>query len=266
MRICIINPFAGTEFFGRENLEAIAAPGTEFDMVNIEARYPLTNNQWLFFKHSCTGPTIDRAIEAERQGYDAVFISCNLDIGLYECRQMCTIPVTATLEAAALTAHMMGRRFSLLSVDDQNGQIQKMMLEQYQLAQGLVSVRNFGIDANDLYLDRTSAQETRDTVLQTARQCIEQDGAEVLIAGCTLAGSVLSKEAREHPQDQHAPIIDGMLPGFKMAEMMATLGTVGLPPVSRIGVFEQPPIEDLEKLRQTQNQSMPAWAQEVPTS
>ena len=31
MRICIINPFAGTEFFGRENLEAIAAPGTEFD-------------------------------------------------------------------------------------------------------------------------------------------------------------------------------------------------------------------------------------------
>ena len=66
MRICVINPFAGTEFFGRENLEAVAAPGTEFDMVDIGERYPLTNNQWLFFKHSCTGPTIDRAIEADR--------------------------------------------------------------------------------------------------------------------------------------------------------------------------------------------------------
>ena len=65
MRICVINPFAGTEFFGRENLEAVAAPGTEFDMVDIGERYPLTNNQWLFFKHSCTGPTIDRAIEAD---------------------------------------------------------------------------------------------------------------------------------------------------------------------------------------------------------
>ena len=81
MRICIINPFAGTEFFGRENLEAIAAPGTEFDMVNIEARYPLTNNQWLFFKHSCTGPTIDRAIEAERQTSRE---EEQLDFGYYE--------------------------------------------------------------------------------------------------------------------------------------------------------------------------------------
>ena len=266
MRILVINPFAGTEFFGRENLAAIAAPGTQFDMVDIGDSYPLTNNQWLFFKHSCTGPTIDRAIEAERQGYDAVFISCNLDIGLYECRQLCTIPVTATLEAAALTAHMMGRRFSLLSVDDQNGQIQKMLLEQYQLAQGLVSVRSFGIDANDLYLDRTSAAQTRAKVLQTARRCVEEDGAEVLIAGCTLAGSVLSKEARDHPGQQPAPIIDGMLPGFKMAETMAVLGAAGLPPVSRIGVFEQPPLADLEKLRRAQKRPMPAWAEEVPAS
>jgi len=78
MRICVINPFAGTEQFGRENLEAIAAPGTEFDICDISDRYPLNNNQWLYFKHGCTGPTIDRAIEAERQGYNAVFISCNV--------------------------------------------------------------------------------------------------------------------------------------------------------------------------------------------
>ena len=260
MRICVINPFAGTEYFGRENLEAVAAPGTEFEMCDIGDRYPLTNNQWIYFKHSCTGPTIDRAIEAEREGYDAVFISCNLDIGLYECRQMCTIPVTATLESAALTAHMMGRRFSLLSVDDQNGQIQKMMLEQYQLAQGLVSVRSFGIDANDLYVERTSPQETRDKVVATARACVEEDGAEVLISGCTLAGSVLSKEMRDNTHPGLAPIIDGMLTGFKMAEMMVSLGSAGLPPVSRIGIFEQPPLEDLENLRNAQGQPPPPWA------
>ena len=52
-----------------------------------------------------------------------------------------------------------------------------------------------------------------------------------------------------------------MLPGFKMAEAMATLGKVGLPPVSRLGVYEQPPVEDLEKLRRAQDQSMPVWAQ-----
>ena len=260
MRICVINPFAGTEQFGRENLEAIAAPGTEFHICDIGDRYPLNNNQWIYFKHSCTGPTIDRAIEAERQGYDAIFISCNLDIGLYECRQMCDIPVTATLEAAALTAHAMGRRFSLLSVDDQNGQIQKMMLEQYQLARGLVSVRSFGIDATDLYADRNSSEEISRTVLDVARRCIEEDGAEGLISGCTLAGSVLSKAARENPDAHPAPIVDGMLPGFKMAEMMASLQRAGLPPVSRLGIFQHPPLSDLATLRKSQGQPLPLWA------
>ncbi len=260
MRICVINPFSGTEHFGRGNLTAIASPGTEFDVVDIGADYPLDNNQWLYFKHSCTGPTIDRAVEAEREGYDAVFISCNLDIGLYECRQLCDIPVTATLESAALTAHMMGRRFSLLSVDDQNGQIQKMLLEQYQLARGLMSVRSFGIDASDLYLHRSSEEEIRAQVLDVARRCVEEDGAEVLIAGCTLAGSVLSKAAREAPEDQPAPIVDGMLPGFKMAETMATLKAAGLPPVSRLGMFQRPPLADLERLRTFQGRPLPVWA------
>ena len=76
----------------------------------------------------------------------------------------------------------------------------------------------------------------------------------------------LSKEARENPQTQLAPIIDGMLPGFKMAEVMATLGAVGLPPVSRLGVYEQPPVEDLKKLRRSRDQSMPAWADGERTS
>ena len=261
MKICVINPFAGTEEIGPQNLAAIASPGTEFEFVNIADHYPLTNNQWLYFKQSCTAATIDRAIEAERAGYDAILLSCNLDIGLYECRQMCNIPVAATLESAAIVAHTMGRRFSLLSVDDQNGQIQKMMLRQYQLDQGLVSVRSFNIDANDLYLNKNSRSFICDRVLATATRAIEEDGAEVLISGCTLAGSVLSGLMREDSRAVPAPVLDGMLTGFKMAEMMVPLCQAGLPAVSRIGIYEQPPVEDLVKLREFQGRPLPVWAQ-----
>jgi len=260
VKIQVINPFFGSEQNGPENLAAVAAPGTEFDVVNIGEHYPLNNNQWLFFRHSCTAATIDRAMEAEAAGFDAVFLSCNLDIGLYECWQMCTISVTATLESAALIAHTMARRFSLLSVDYQNGQIQKMMFEQYQLDKGLASVRSFDIDANDLYPDRNSETYIRDRVVETAKLAIEEDGAEVLLAGCTLAGSVLSKYSREHAGKLPAPVIDGMLTGFKMAEMMVSLAAVGLPPVSRIGIYEQPPLDDLRRLRESQKQLMPVWA------
>ena len=262
MKICVINPFAGQEHYGRGNLEAVASPGTEFSMVDISENYPLRNNQWLYFKHACTGPTIERAIQAEREGYDAVFISCNLDIGLYECRQMCSIPVTATLESAALVAHMMGRRFSLLSVDSQNGEIQKILLEKYQLSAGLVSVRPFNLDANDLFIDKTSPEVSARAVQDAARQCIEEDGAEVLIAGCTHAGSILSHTAREEPQRLPAPVIDGMLTGFKLAELMTTLHkSSGLGPVSRLGIFQRPPQTDLKTLQDFNGLPMPPWTE-----
>ncbi|MBV9600285.1 MAG: hypothetical protein JOZ87_25965 [Chloroflexi bacterium] len=66
MRILVINPFGGTERFGRDNLALVARPDTDFDIVNIGDVYPLKNNQWLYFRHECIGPTVERALQAER--------------------------------------------------------------------------------------------------------------------------------------------------------------------------------------------------------
>lgn len=250
MRILVVNPFGNTEFYGVDNLNRIKRPDTEFDFVNIADVYPLHNNQWLYFKYMCTDGTLERVMEAEAQGYDGVFISCNLDIGLYEARQLVNIPVTATLESAALTAHMMGARFSLLSVDYQNGEIQRKLLEQYGLAGKLASVRSFDIDANDLYLDKTGKDTIIDRVLSVARRCVQEDGAELLIPGCTLAGSVLTHEVGNTVAAVGAPVLDGMVTGFKTVEMMVDLQQkAGIPPVSRVGYYEQPPLADFTRLR-----------------
>jgi len=238
MRILVINPFADTEFRGRENLAKIKRPDTEFDMVQIAESYPLTNNQWLYFRYLCTDATIDKVIQAEKDGYDAVFISCNLDIGLYEARSLVNIPVTATLESAALVAYTMGTSFSLISVDDQNGRIQKMMLEQYGLAGKWVSHR---------WIDFRSWRAVSSAL--TARLAVA-DGAEVLIAGCTLVGSVLTYHVKDPMRELGAPVIDGMITGFKMAEMMADIcKSTSLPPVSRRGFFQLPPKEYYETVR-----------------
>ena len=67
------------------------------------------------------------------------------------------IPVTATLESAALIAHMMGATYSLVTVDYQNGKIQESLVRTYGLHEHFASQRSFDIDANDLYLDKTPA-------------------------------------------------------------------------------------------------------------
>jgi allantoin racemase len=250
MRILVVNPFGGTEFRGRENLEKIKRPDTEFDMENIADVYPLKNNQWLYFRHMCTDGTLDRIIRAEKEGYDAVFISCNLDIGLYEARSLVNIPVTATLESAALVAYMMGTKFSLISVDDQNARIQKMILEQYGLAGKWASNRSIWIDANDLYPDKTQEDIVYEKATEVGRKCVEEDGAEVLIPGCTLFGSVLTHRVKDPIEELGAPFIDGMVAGFKMAEMMADICKLtNTPPASRVGFFQFPPKGDFETLR-----------------
>ena len=249
MRILVVNPFSGGETHGRENLASVARADTEFDIVDVSDEYPLPNNQWLYFRHACTGPTLEKVMWAERQGYDAVFISCNLDIGLYEARQLVDIPVTATLESAALVAHAMGAAYSLVTVDYQNGKIQESLVRTYGLHERFASQRPFGIDASDLYPDRTSAGEVIEAVVAAAKACVEVDGAEVVVPGCTLAGSILTHELEDAESVVGAPVLDGMITGFKMAEMMADLRAAGIPTVSRRGWFERPPESDFRTLR-----------------
>ena len=86
--------------------------------------------------------------------------------------------------------------------------------------------------------------------IEAGRKCVKEDGAEIIIPGCTLIGSVLTHRAIEAVKAVGTPILDGMVTGFKMAEMMADLQKLaGTPPVSRLGFFRRPPKVDFEILR-----------------
>jgi Asp/Glu/hydantoin racemase len=256
MRILVVNPFGGTEFRGQENLRRIKRPDTEFEMVNIAQAYPLRNNQWLYFRHACTDPTLEKVIWGEACGFDAIFISCQLDIGLYEARTLVEIPVTGTLESAALFCATMGRRFSLLAVDEQNGEIQRDLLRLYGLERNLVSVIPIHLDANDLYPERTSEDAVFDRVLAAAGLARRRDGAEMVVPGCTLFGSLLSHRRDAFDAAVGIPSVDGMTAGFKLAEMRAELFRMGaMPAVSRAGYFMRPPKADWQALREFQGRT-----------
>ena len=125
----------------------------------------------------------------------------------------------------------------------------RMVLDMYGLSGKLASIRPFNIDANDLYPDRTPPTRVIEQIIQTARQCVEEDQAEVLIPGCTLASSVLTKYLDDPVKTFGVPVIDGMITGFKMAEMMADMRKAGAPIISRKGFFEKPPVDQFNLLR-----------------
>ncbi len=252
MKILVLSPFGKTEPFGRENLESVARPDTEFDFECLEDVFPLNYNTYIYNTLKCINAAVERIIKAEKQGYDAAVLSCMLDPGLLESRAIVDIPVTATFEASAHLACMMGKRFSVVSTDPMTvGGIDMRLVDLYGVRSKVASLRWIGITACDLYPEITPTEEVARRVVEVSRKCVEEDQAEVIIPGCTIIGSIFTKVFEKDPVEIiGVPVIDPMLVAFKQAEMMVDLcQKAAYPAVSRAGLWRKPPAEETEGLR-----------------
>jgi hypothetical protein len=110
----------------------------------------------------------------------------------------------------------------------------------------LASVRHIGISASVSYPDLTPNEVIVDRTLDVARQCIEQDGAEAILMGCTLQSCPLTVAGATEAQG--APIIDPVLVGMKWTEAMVDMQRAGIPIVSRYGAWQKPPAAEVELL------------------
>ena len=252
MNILVLSPFGKTEPFGRENLERVARPDTKFDFECLEAVFPLNYNTYIYNTLKCINGAVERVIKAEKQGYDAVVISCMLDPGLLESRAIVDIPVTATFESSAHVACMMGKRFSVVSTDPMTvGGIDMRLVDLYGLRSKVASLRWIGITACDLYPEITPSEEVARRVVEVSKKCVEEDQAEVIIPGCTIIGSIFTEVFKKDPVEViGVPVIDPMIVAFKQAEMMVDLCKLaGYPAVSRAGLWRKPPAEETKELR-----------------
>ena len=253
MKILVLSPFGKTEPFGKENLERVARPDTEFSFECLEDVFPLPYNTYVYNTLKCVNGAVERVIKGEQEGYDAAVISCMLDPGLMESRAIVDIPVTATFEASAHVASMMGKRFRVVSTDPMTvGGIDMRLVDLYGVRQKVASLRWIGITACDLYPEITPTEEVAKKTVEVSKRCVEEDQAEVIIPGCTIIGSLLTNYFDQDPVDLiGAPVIDPMIVAFKQAEMMAEMCKLaGYPAASRAGFYRKPPVKETNELRE----------------
>ena len=60
---------------------------------------------------------IASAIQAERDGFDGIFINCFDDPGVYECREVLSIPVFGGYVPAMMTALSLAERVAIITTD-----------------------------------------------------------------------------------------------------------------------------------------------------
>jgi allantoin racemase len=259
MRIFVLSPFGATEPHGEENLRKVARADTEFVFESLNEVFPLPYNTFRYNTMKCTDAAVERIMKAERDGFDAAVISCMFDPGLFEARAVVDIPVTGTFESAGMLCMMMGERFSVVNPDAVVNSVLRRIADSYGFTPRLASMRHIDIVACDLYPEKTPTEEVLSRLVRVGKQCVE-DGAEVIIPGCTIIGALYSHGFKKDPVEViGVPVLDPMVVAFKMAEMMVDLRQkAGYPAVSRAGMWKKQPAAELAFLRQWMSTHEPA--------
>ena len=251
MKILVLTPFGATEPGGKENLEKAARPDTEFSLESIEKVFPLPYTTYRYNAMKSVDGAVERIIKAEEEGYDAVVISCTLDPGLLEARGIVDIPVVGILEATVMLAMMMGQMFSIVSPEKVATSALRRVIYSYGFSSRCASVRDIGIVARDLYPDKTPTEEVLGRLVKVAKKCIDEDGAEIIIPGCSIIGALYTTGFEKDPVEViGVPVLDPQIVAFKMAEMMVDFKQrIGYPAVSRIGMWKKQPEEEYKQVR-----------------
>jgi allantoin racemase len=163
-----------------------------------------------------------KAVQAEQEGADAVIIDCMADPGLHPARELVSIPVVGPAQASMHLAAMLGHRFSILTTSDDDIPRVEHQVAGYGLVTRLASVRAFNIPV--LALD-DDIEATVRALTDVSEQAVRQDGAHVLIPGCTgLAGLAPRVQASLAEHGCEVPVLDPPSVAMKTAETLVDLG------------------------------------------
>ena len=197
---------------------------------------------------------IEKVIEAEEHGCDAVVIGCYCDPGLHKVRGIVNIPVIGLCESSIHFASQLGRRFGVVTLASQSiidGTEDNIIL--YGLRDKAItpSVRAQSMSIADTFIKGIADPKiAADDVVKAAKECVA-DGANVVIIGCLGLG-VLCTSAGVTRVDESVPLVDCVPVGIKTAEMMVDLRKVrGEPFVSRIGTYALPRKKNFDRIRST---------------
>jgi allantoin racemase len=119
-----------------------------------------------------------RAAEAE---FDAFVIACFSDPGLFSAREATVKPVLGIAECGILTALTLGHRFGVLSILARSVPRHLRYIAAMGVGQRLAGDLPIGLGVAEL----ADARTTLTRMIDVGRRLRDQDGADVLVMGCS---------------------------------------------------------------------------------
>lgn len=184
-------------------------------------------------------PIIRRACESKQ--YDAIVMLGGGDPGYIEGREIARkhrIPVTANAHAQMHVAGMLGSRFSVIDVAETHNAQMAELVVRYRMTERCASIRNLDHPLpRPVHMNRRNLQGQADrhargeessmleAAVEAAVAAIEQDGAEVLIFGCSAAFWLQTPlQQRLLDLGWDVPVLEGYSCAIAMAKLLVGLG------------------------------------------
>jgi len=216
MRILVIDPVTTKDWLAgeREYLQAVADRGTELEMVALE-RGPKSIET--FHDEVYAGPEILRLVRQKSNEVDAIMINCFADPAVDAAREVTTKVVLGPAETSMSLALHLGSRFSVISTFANTAPWVRRQAVKLGVERRLASA--IGVDIPVLDLEE-NADKTVEEITAAAKRAIEQDGAEVIILGCTGMAPLAQKIRKQ----LNVPLIEPAAATLKMVETLVKLG------------------------------------------
>jgi Asp/Glu/hydantoin racemase len=153
-------------------------------------------------------------VQKNMNAYDGIIYACGVDIGLNTLKKISN-KVIGIGEASIFTACAIANRFSILLVTNQPDDWGRERLRSIGInPDRCASSRTVGDGKTDEIVARR--HELRDIWYQTAKKCVEEDGADAIINNCAM-----SSDLKEWLEDKlQVPVISGVIAAVKIAEQL----------------------------------------------
>ena len=184
-------------------------------------------------------PIVREACESGK--YNAIVLLGGGDPGFVEAREIARryhIPVTACAHAQMHTAILLGDKFAVVDISEAHNMQMRDLVVRYRFADKCASIRNI-----DFPLPRPALPDARPVHREQQRACagersdmleaavvasvaaIEEDGAEVIILGCSAAYWLQPfLQARLAEIGWEVPVLEGYRCAMALAKLLVSLG------------------------------------------
>jgi len=198
---------------------------------------------------------IEAYLEAEKEGFDAVWVNCFGDPGVKQARHVVGIPVIGPAEATLHFACQLGRRFAVIGAN-MPGQFDQMSeTVRYHGLESRLSPNGIRLDKEPFVEIWPKAQENprlaADSVTEVAKECVAS-GADVIVVGCCALGPMCGAAGvnKITVDGRDIPVLDPTMVAAKIAEMQADIRkATGLPIPSRARNLALPSADDWKRVR-----------------